>query len=171
MKILLLVISIFLAFCLACDGEPTSSLTSGSDHDPIGIYQGIYGTVLFWEGDFMPTYPENGTNGDIYPVVRDVCIFERVLYDDVDWAYVEVEPGISALLAIDIPAPLVRVVHSNEKGYFETSLPPGLYSIFVKEGRHFYANRVDMGGYVFPAEVRKGEATGVQFDITYMATY
>ncbi len=156
---------------IACDEEPTSVLVPGAGENLTGISQGIYGTVRFWEGDFMPTFPEDDSGGRIYPVERDVCIFEAVLYHDIQWSYVEIEPGIYAHLAADVPAVLVDVVHSGENGYFEAELPEGRYSIFVREGGYYYANLVDGGGYVFPADVVEGEKVGVNFDITYMATF
>lgn len=171
MKRTILIISICLALLVACDNEPTQIFVPELDSNLPGIVQGIYGLVLFWEGDFMPTYPEDDSGGDVYPVVRDVCIFEAVLHDDVEWTYVEIEPGFSIHLATDIPAALVHIVRSNRNGYFEAELPSGRYSIFVREGGHYYANLFDGDGYVFPVEVEEGKTTGIQFDITYMATY
>ena len=167
----LLIVSILLALFLACDEEPTRSFIPDYDENLIGISQGLYGTILFWEGDFMPTYPEYPPGGYIYPVVRDVCIFDRVLYDDVEWSYVEIEPGIYAYLAVDVPASLIEVVKSDDNGHFEAELAPGMYSVFVREHGYYYANLVDNGGYVFPATVREGGTTEIEFDITYMATF
>jgi hypothetical protein len=167
----LLIISIFLVLFIACDREPSTTLVPELDEYFTSIVQGIYGRVLFWEGDFMPTYPEDDSGGEVYPVVRDVCIFKAVLHDDVEWTYVEIEPGCYTHLATAVPSDLVKVVKSNRKGYFEAELPPGRYSIFVREGGYYYANRVDGAGYVFPAEVDEDGTVGVQFDITYMATY
>jgi hypothetical protein len=170
MKRALLLVCACFAFGLACDQEPTSTLIPEPNENIIGISQGIYGKILFWEGDFMPMYPEDGTGGYIYPVMRDVCIFEAVLHEDIEWIEVEIPPGGYARLATDVPTELVKVVHSNKNGYFEVELPPGLYSIFVKEAGYFYAN-LTSGGYVFPVEVREGKTSEIQFDITYMATY
>ncbi len=171
MKRAILLVSVCIAFGLACDQEPTGTLIPEPNENIIGISQGIYGKVLFWEGDFMPTFPENGTQGDIYPVVRDVCIFEAVVYNDIEWIEVEIPPGGYARLAVDVPTALVKVVHSNKNGYFEAELPPGMYSVFVKECGYFYANLFDGGGYVFPVEVKEGKTSGITFDITYMATF
>lgn len=171
MRRALILISIILLLTVACDNEPTNSLSTGLDDNLTGITQGICGTVLFWEGDFMPTYPEDDSGGRIYPVERDVCIFEAVLHHDVQWDYVEIEPGNYVHLATDVPAVLVKVVRSSGSGYFEAELPAGMYSIFVREDGYYYANLVGGEGYVHPAEVREGEATEVDFDITYMATY
>ena len=168
----ILIVSILVMLLAACDREPTSMLEPESTGTiTIGISQGIYGLVSFWEGDFMPIYPGGEQGGEIYPVVRDVCIFDAVLYDDLEWTYAEIEPGVYVHLATAIPSDLVKVVKSDRQGYFEAELPPGTYSIFVREGGYFYVNRVDGGGYVFPAEVVEGGKVGVQFDITYMATF
>ena len=167
----LLFVLFTLIVSIACDEEPTSVLVPEGGENLSGISQGIYGTVLFWEGDFMPTYPEDDSGGVVYPVERDVCIFEAVLYQDVEWIYAEIEPGIHAHVAADVPALLVDVVRSGADGRFEAELAAGRYSIFVREGGYYYANLVDGGGFVHPAEVEEGRATEVGFDITYMATY
>ena len=167
----LLFVLITLLVSIACDEEPTSVLVPGGGENLGGISQGIYGTVLFWEGDFMPTFPGDDSGGVVYPVERDVCIFEAVLHQDVEWIYAEIEPGFHAYVAADIPAILVDVVRSGGDGYFEAELPAGRYSIFVREGGYYYANLVDGGGFVYPAEVKDGRTTEVEFDITYMATY
>ena len=167
----ILVIAVFLMLFTACDKEPAGVFEPGANENTTGISQGVFGLVLFWEGDFMPTCPEGEWGGEIYPVVRDVCIFEAVLHGDVEWTYVEIQPGVYTHLATAIPSDLVKVVKSDTKGYFEAELPAGRYSIFVKEGGYYYANRVDGEGYVFPAEVVEGGTIGVKFDITYMATY
>ena len=83
----------------------------------------------------------------------------------------EIEPGYFTHLAADIPTALVTAVRSDQNGYFEVELPQGRYSLFVREGGYYYANLIDGEGYVFPVEVKEGEAAGIQFDITYMATY
>ena len=166
-----LILSICTLLLVSCDEEPTTSLVPDSNENLTPIAQGVYGRVLFWEGDFMPTYPEGDSGGEIYPVVRDVCIFEAVRYDDIEWSYVELEPGYDAHVAAAVPSDLVRITWSNPNGYFGAELPPGRYSIFVREHGYYYANLVDWEGYVFPVEVDEGEAVGVQFDITYMATY
>ncbi|HER42917.1 MAG TPA: hypothetical protein ENO08_00465 [Candidatus Eisenbacteria bacterium] len=167
----LLTIAACLLCFVACDEEPAGVFDPGFDGDLIGISQGVYGRVLFWEGDFMPVYPEDDSGGKIYPVVRDVCIFGAVLHGDIEWIQEELRPGISAYVAADIPADLVVVARSSEYGCFEAELPPGRYSIFVREGGYYYANRVDDEGYVFPVEIDEGGTVCVQIDITYMATY
>ena len=167
----LLFISICMIFCVACDEDPTSTLVPGLDENLIGVAQGIYGRVLFWEGDFMPTYPEDDSGGEVYPVMREVCIFEAVLHDDVEWTYREITPGYFSNLAANIPSAFVTIVRSDRNGYFEAELPTGRYSLFVREGGYYYANLVDGAGYVFTIEVKEDEAAEVQFDITYMATY
>jgi len=171
MNRVLLFISIYLILCAACDEEPTRTFVPELDGNLPGIVQGVYGHVLFWKGDFMPTYPEDVSGGEVYPVIRDVCIFEAVLHHDVEWTYVEIEPGYFAHLATDIPTAIVTVVRSDRNGYFEVELPPGRYSLFVKECGYYYANSIDGEGYVFPVEVKESEAAGIQFNITYMATY
>jgi hypothetical protein len=158
--------------CLAsCDEVPVTPSLSPQDEVRFNINEGISGYVLFWEGDFMPTFPGDERDGRVYPVFREVCFFTAILSSDVEWSYVEVEPNQFVHLVTDIPTEPVAIVWSDVEGHFEVALPPGKYSIFVREYGYLYANMFDGDGYIFPIEVADGEVTKVQFDITYMAAY
>jgi hypothetical protein len=168
----ILYITVLLSCCLvSCDEVPIEPSLTPQDEVHFNISEGMSGHILFWEGDFMPTFVGNERDGRIYPVVRDVYFFLPVLFNDVEWSYIDVEPGLKVHLVTDIQVEPVAIVQSDGEGYFEVALPPGKYSMFVKEYGYLYANLFDGEGYIFPVEVTGGELTHVQFNITYMATY
>jgi hypothetical protein len=163
------------AFCLfiSCDNEALGPTNAddipGSNEDRVSIEQGVWGEVLFWEGNFMPVYPE-GSGGNIYPVARRIFIHEATLYDQVERIYVQIEPCCIVNLISKIYTDLSAYTQSDERGFFQIELPPGRYSMFVEEYGYLYQNRTS-GGYLFPFEVREGEVTRIEFDITYMAYF
>ena len=128
--------------------------------DVVTIDQGIWGYVLFWEGDFRPPPPYSGT---ITGVSREMHIYELASVDDVE------PPGYDCFYSA-VHTPLVAVVQSAGNGFFEVALDPGDYSIFSVEDGLLYAN-VFQGGSIFPVTVDHGEAREITFDITYRATF
>ena len=139
---------------------PPKSIPERSD-GKVTIEQGIWGDVWFWEGDFMPICG----SGTITPVSREIRIHELTNLDDVIRA--PEDPTFYA----EINTALVVTTWSDRDGFFEVVLPPGKYSVFVVEDTLFYANRFDGVGNIFPVEVYDGQATGIQFDITYKAYF
>lgn len=173
-KRIVYVLCIVICFLVSCDNEalvPSSTDgIPGSNESRVCIDQGIWGDVMFWEGNFMPMpYPET-SSGIITPVARTIFIHEATRGDQVERIYLEVEPCCGVSLISKIYTDLVAVAQSDDQGFFEIELPPGRYSIFVEEHGYLYANRTD-GEYIFPVDVREGEVTGIEFDITYMAYY
>jgi hypothetical protein len=128
----------------------------------VTITQGIWGDVWFWQGDFMPICP----TGTVTAVAREMRIHELTSWHEVD----EV-PGRGAPFYSAIHTPLVATVHSDEKGFFQVELPPGVYSLFAVEDSLFYANGFDGSGNIYPVLVNEGEVTKVRFDINYMAAW
>jgi hypothetical protein len=125
----------------------------------VTITQGIWGNVWFWEGDFMP----GSVSGTITPVQREVLVYEATRYDSVVFA------GGGFYRAIFTK--LVAVTRSNATGFYEVSLPPGKYSLFVVEDSLYYANPSDNMGHIQPGTVAANQVTKVQIDIDYRAAY
>ncbi len=159
---------------ISCDNEALGPAEMddipGSNENRVSIDQGIWGNVLFWEGDFMPMIYPDGASGNITPVIRTIYIHEATRDDQVQWCYVEIEPCCGARFISEISTDLVAFTQSNDRGFFEVELPAGRYSIFVREYGYLYANLFDRE-YIFPVEVREGEVTAIQFDITYKAYF
>ena len=139
---------------------PTDVEPPTEEEDVVTIDQGIWGHVLFWDGDFMPPPPYDGT---ITGLSREMRIHELASVDDVE------PPGYDCFYSA-VYTPLVAVVQSADNGFFEVALEPGDYSIFSVEDGLLYAN-VFQGGSIFPVTVEQGEAIRITFDITYSATF
>lgn len=132
------------------------------NHELVTVTQGIWGNVWVWQGDFMPS-TDNVQCGSITPVSREVHIYEATSLQ-------ETIPSIGTRFTT-VNSRLVQIVGSQGNGFFQASLSPGRYSLFVKEDSALYANWFDGQGYVYPVTVVKDSATKFQIDLTSGATY
>ncbi len=66
---------------------------------------------------------------------------------------------------------LVKKVQTNSKGYFNVSVAPGKYSLFIKKDTVLYANRFDSENNIAPVEVKPGKMTRVEMRMDYNAVY
>ncbi|MEK9138379.1 MAG: hypothetical protein AAB393_14735 [Bacteroidota bacterium] len=126
----------------------------------VTITQGVWGNVWFWEGNFMP----GSASGTITPVRRELLVFEATR---VDSAVRSRDGGFY----LAIMTRFVARTTSNSTGFFQITLPPGKYSVFVNEDKLFYASVSDGAGHLQPATVLPNSVTKVQIDITYKAVY
>ena len=144
-------------------GQGDAARRPPDNHKLVTIKQGIWGNVWLWEGDFMPGPGGSGGRGTVTPVRREVRICEPTPLKDLQ------PPGGTNFK--NVKARLVKKVKSCKNGFYQVSLPPGQYSIFVKEDSTLYANWFDGRGYVMAVTVVKDSATKFQIDLTAGATY
>jgi hypothetical protein len=142
-----------------CGEAPTGEMDATPEKTTVD--QGVWGEVQFWEGDFQPICPD----GEITRVKREIYIHELT-------------PRSKAVMADEpapfyskIETPLVAKTTSRKSGFFQVELPPGRYSIFVREDSLFYANRTDGEGNIYPFTVKEDSLSKIKFDITYKATF
>jgi len=102
-------------------------------------------------------------DGTITPVQRQIFVYDATPLDSV----VPAGGGFYR----EILTRLVAQTISNRSGFFQVSLPPGKYSLFVLEDSLYYANLSDAAGHLEPGTVLKGQVTKVQLDIIYRAAY
>ncbi|WP_460671320.1 hypothetical protein [Larkinella ripae] len=124
-------------------------------------FQGICGTVLFKSGNHMPGPGRPQPKGQ--PVVREVLIYELTKTGQTETA----EDGFYST----IKTRLVRKVQSDQDGKFCVNLPPGRYSVFVREEKGLYANLLDGDSNIFPVTVEKNRRSTITFDISYQAVF
>lgn len=105
-----------------------------------------------------------GSRGIICKVKRTVYIYELTTFEDVD--QIDYSPLFS-----NIYTDLITTVESDEEGFFQVSLQPGTYSLFIKEGDNFYANGYGSNGEIFPVTVTTGEVSDVVINITTGASF
>ncbi|GAB3923741.1 hypothetical protein [Larkinella terrae] len=124
-------------------------------------FQGICGTVIFKSGNHMPGPDRPQPKGQ--PVVRDVLIYELTKIDQTE----ATDDGFYS----KIKTRLVKQVKSGKDGQFCVSLPPGNYSVFVREEKGLYANLSDGQNNIFPVTVEKNRRSTISFDISYQAVF
>jgi hypothetical protein len=129
----------------------------------VTITKGVWGTVWFWEGDFMPTIYPDMLSGKICPVSRALYFHAATPRDSV-------LSDNSSIFFKEIYTPLVAVVTSDKEGFYQIDLPPGKYSVFVKEDSLFYASRSD-NMHLNPVTIVPDSIQRFDIDITYKATF
>lgn len=162
--LLLAIIAIF-AGCGSTSSESKAVPLPPTNEEKVTITQGVWGNVWFWEGDFMPTFGGDGSrSGKITPVIREIFVHRMT-------TLAEILPYSTGTFYSYVPSELVAVTSSDQAGFYQVALSPGIYSVFVKEGSVFYANKGDLQGRVNTVEVLPGAIAKLQLDITYQATF
>jgi hypothetical protein len=122
--------------------------------------QGISGRVLWIEGNQMPGPDRKKTAPK--PIERELQIYEPVKLSEtkrVNGFYTE------------IAANPVVTVKSSTNGTFHVALPPGKYSVFVKEPDGLFANLLDGDGYINVIEVKTHKFTEIIIEVNYKAAF
>lgn len=124
------------------------------------ITEGITGVVCFSQGNFMPG---SSRRGGIAPVRRTIEIHAGTI------------DGVAAAAGqtfwTSVPTPLIATVTSGDDGWFEVAVPPGTYSLFVRESGRLYANGTNGDGIITAVEVAAGTVARTRLDIRYKASY
>jgi len=155
MKILL-----FFLICLLL-----AAVTAGAQTLDDAIKQGILGTVVVREGNFMPAPDRAGkpkANKKGKTTNRELLIYEltnlsQVKTNGAFYSQVQTKP--------------IAKVTADADGLFQVFLKPGRYSVFSQEPQGLYANQFDGNGNIFPVEVVADRLTLVEFVIDYNASY
>jgi hypothetical protein len=136
----------------------------------VTISRGVYGNVLFTEGNCMPliidTTPPNGLQCRTYPVVRKVRIYKYTQQKDA----IQPPSSMSGEFYSRFRTLLVAEIETDICGFFQISLPQGKYSMAVVENGLLYANGSDSQGGIHPFTVGNG-VIRTDLNITYKAIY
>ena len=127
------------------------------------LRQGLRGTVVFLEGNLMPSPDLDPGAAAGQPVVREIAVYAPTTRRQVE----ETAPTFYT----NIRTERMATATSDSTGCFQVSLPAGSYSLFVREGDRYFANRFDGDGVIFPVRVDSGEVTQVRIDIDHAAAY
>lgn len=138
---------------------------------------GISGTVYRLSGNHMPApnrrprssgdtgrtsgAPTSGA-GTRPGVKATICIFELTSDNQVirPTGSSPSSPYYKAVLTH-----LIRQVNTDDKGYFQVTLPSGTYSVFTKNGDLFYATQRDEKNNIAPVNVLPGKITRIQCSV------
>jgi hypothetical protein len=126
------------------------------------IKQGVFGRVLWVEGNMMPS-PDRPQAKEGTPVVRTVYIYELTKLGDTEG---------EAPLFSGVKSKLIAKVATNKAGYYQCELAPGRYSIFTgEEGGQFFASLFEGDGAIASFEVKQGEVLTYPIQVNYKAAY
>ena len=128
------------------------------------IKQGLTGVVIEVRGNQMPMKnapkASSGSNG----IQTTVFVYEPTNISQV--SRIETSPVYTA-----IRTKLVASVETDSTGRFTVALPPGSYSVFVKQGKGYFANLFDTNNNIALFTVEEGKLTEVKLTINNKASY
>ena len=159
-------ICLLLVLYLACLRESyaqkTHSVKIKTAH--LQTTQGVCGIVLVKRGNYMPSPDAPRRNPNGAPVEREVLIFPLLNQSQVD-------AGENGFINSVRDAKPVATVKSKADGTFCANVPPGRYSVIVREPKGLYANLSDTQNNICPVTVEKGKQAQIKIDITHQAVF
>jgi hypothetical protein len=126
------------------------------------IKQGITGFITETKGNQMPSpdAPKSSPRG----IPTTVFVYEPTNLTQVTGE------GGSALYT-SINTKMVASVQTDSLGAFSIALPVGSYSLFVQQGKGFYANLLDTNNNIALFTVEADKLTTVNLTVSSKATY
>ena len=142
---------------ISCNKGSNNSSSAKMDEN---VTQGVTGTVLWFEGNLMPSPGTPAPKGK--PIEREVVFCKPLGMKEVKK---------EGALYIGLEEQIVKTATSNDKGEFKINLPEGTYSVFTKEEGGYYANSFDGKGMIQTITVKKDEVATLDIKVDYKATY
>lgn len=146
-----------------CNVEPTT--IPQPQPEKLTIQEGFWGQISFREGSFSPSSPElrcTAPNpGTIEPVQRWVLVYEPTT------GSMSTSSDVHSDLLDSVSTAVVDSVWSDASGFFEIVVPPGEYSIFVREDGFLHATLGGGNNLWFPGVVTPGQVTELEIQIRY----
>lgn len=121
--------------------------------------EGITGYVRVLKGNQMPMHGKAESAGRATQC--EVYIFSAVPASNA--------VGTSPLFS-KINARLVATVKTDSTGHYAVHVPPGRYSLFVKEDKGFFSNELD-DGFFTPVNVHANQLTIKDIHVTLQSTF
>ncbi|HEY4655781.1 MAG TPA: carboxypeptidase regulatory-like domain-containing protein [Cyclobacteriaceae bacterium] len=122
--------------------------------------QGIKGQVFWLSGNQMPG-PDRTVAPDL-GISREILIYELTTFSDA---------AQQDMFFSDIKTRQVASVVSRDDGRFKVKLPPGRYSVFVKEPKGLFANLFTGSGEINPVTVEPKKYAWMSITVDYEAAY
>ena len=130
--------------------------------DQTMVQQGITGRITVVTGNRMPMV------GAILPAPKGLVTTVYV-YQPTNISQVTRSENTS--LYTSIATKLVASAETDSSGAFTIPLAPGSYSIFIRQGKEFYANLFDTKNNIAPFTVEAGKLTPVNLTVSFNAVY
>ena len=150
----LLSLMMFTAVVAACSSTKHSNISM--------IKQGITGYVYEVKGNQMPMIGEEPPKPK--GVATAVYIYEATNINQVQ------RLGVSTFYTA-IYTKQIGLIQSDSTGHFSIELPVGNYSLFVKIGEKYYANRFNEKNDINLYKVEDSKVTDGRITINYAAAY
>ncbi|MDR3247005.1 MAG: hypothetical protein LBT50_11330 [Prevotellaceae bacterium] len=171
MNVKIFIIGIVLAGCIlsSCNkGENSidekkweNKITELYQHNEqkISITEGTSGTLTLTEGNCMPVISDGGNNScKEYPVKRTIKVYE----------YTKLEQTNHEITIFhEVNTKLITTIVCDEEGFFQVSLPAGVYSLFIEEKGTLYANSFDGYGGIQPVLIEPEKVSKIYLRIDY----
>lgn len=125
--------------------------------DTVAQRQGIRGEVFWLSGNQLPASVK--TEEPQQGVVREILFYAPTRMQDVD----QTSDGLFS----NIKTPLIAKTTSAADGSFSIKLPPGEYSIFVKEAQGLFANLFDKENRINTVMVKPKQYSWLTITIDY----
>lgn len=126
------------------------------------ITQGITGYITEAIGNQMPM------KGEPLPTARGI-LTTVLVYEPTNISQVS-RIGTSPIYTA-INTKQVASVKTDSTGAFTIELPPGSYSLFVKQGKQFYSNLFDVNNNIALFTVEEGKLTRADLKVSSRASY
>lgn len=126
-----------------------------------GQHQGIKGQVFWLSGNQMP-----GPRTETAPTLgiqREVVIYKLTTLQETNQE--------SAPFFSDIKTELVTKVQGRKDGSFKVKLPPGVYSLFIREAKGLFANTFNANGEINRIEVEPKKYAWISITVDYEAAF
>jgi len=123
--------------------------------------QGIKGKVEWVSGNQMPGPGKKETQAP--GIKREIYIYEATALKQVTQK--------DGVFFSNITTKFIAKTHSKDDGSFCVKLPPGEYSVFIKETRGLFANRFDVNSRIQCIAVKQGEFLPLTIQVNYEASY
>lgn len=121
--------------------------------------EGITGYVRVFKGNQMPMLGQAQSAGSGRRC--QVYVFSAVP--------VSKASGTSPLFS-NINGRLIAIVKTDSTGHYIVHVPPGKYSLFIKQGKGFFSNEID-DGYLTPVDVRANKLAVKNINVTLQSTF
>lgn len=144
------IILLLVAHCMFSPGNLAPKLQNS---------EGITGYVRILKGNQMPMHGKAQAAGSGRQ--SEVYIFSAVPVGNA--------AGTSPLFS-KINARLVATAKTDSAGHYTVHVPPGRYSLFVKEEKGFFSNEID-DGYFTPVNVQANQLTVKNINVTLQSTF
>ena len=126
--------------------------------------EGITGMVTEQSGNQMPMKNAPKASPSFQGIQTTVFVYEPTHISQVN----RLE---NSLVYTAIHTQLVASVETDSAGRFTISLPPGSYSLFVKQGKRYFANMFDTNNNISLFTVEEGKFTEVKLTVNSKASY